>query len=347
MIFYAENQNRIETEDEPLAKGGGEGAVYRIRHNTAFPNHCAKIFHADRLKDGMRQQKLAYMIANKPAVTHQNHFKICWPEALLFSNGIFAGYIMPLAFAGSEKLYDIVQLQVSHTLSKEWHTKFNRTDNTGIINRLKICTNIAVAVSSVHQAGYYTLVDFKPQNVLMTLDGKISLIDIDSIQIAQNGRVLFPAQVATPEYTPPEGSKLKPARDVIRSSWDRFSIAVCFYEILLGLHPFAGSGAGQYANCATLGEKIEAGLYVHGSKRSELSVIPPPHAKFKSLSAGIQQLFYFAFDAGHTAPDARPTADQWGALLFNEVKTLQTAHPKPVPKVRTVSKPLPVITEAP
>jgi len=88
-------------------------------------------------------------------------------------------------------------------LSKEWN-KFSFQTPGSIEARLKLCFNISAALSQIHSFGSYVLVDMKPDNVIVKPDGLISIIDIDSTEILKNNTLLFPAQVATPEYTPPE-----------------------------------------------------------------------------------------------------------------------------------------------
>lgn len=159
----------------------------------------------------------------------------------------------------------------------------------------------------------------KPQNILVTQDGKISIIDLDSIQISYNNKVAFPAKVATPEYAPPESAKLDPAKDVISINWDRFSLAIMFYELLLGLHPYAASSSGQYNTLNTISEKIQSGLFPFGSKAKYISILPPLHNNFKIIPASIQNMFIKTFEDGHSNPYARPSAENWGQLFYQEI----------------------------
>lgn len=59
--------------------------------------------------------------------------------------------------------------------------------------------NWALATEIIHNSGKYIIVDLKPENVLATADGKISVVDTDSFQII-DGSKKFPGPVATPEY---------------------------------------------------------------------------------------------------------------------------------------------------
>ncbi|HKZ41119.1 MAG TPA: hypothetical protein VJ044_09160, partial [Candidatus Hodarchaeales archaeon] len=193
---------------------------------------------------------------------------------------------------------------------------------------------------------------------------------VDSIQIAENGRALHYSEVATLEYAPPEASRLHPANTFILESWDRFSLAVCFYEILFGLHPYAATSDGQYSNATTIEQKIQKGLFVHGSKNNYLSVIPPIHNNFRNLPVSIRDLFVRAFEDGHTNPNSRPSAEEWGMTIHQELQQnfrikpnsvvlpstristpppvspydyTRLTHPKPPPSPSPTNRPIPAV----
>ena len=357
---YTSSNTPIDLVDTPLASAGGEGTVYRVKPTLRFPDHCAKIFHKEKITD-YRKLKIAFMVENKPPILSEAHFMICWPTELVYRNNNFVGFIMPMAFGGSEKLYELTTTKISNKLPQSWHSKFSRTNQQGILNRLKICVNIAGAVNLIHRSGKYSIIDFKPQNILINVEGNISIIDVDSFQISNEGNILFHSEVATPEYTPPEAVRLNPSQCFIPESWDRFSLAICFYEILFGIHPYTASCDGQYSNATTIGEKIQKGLFVHGSKKTWISVLPPIHNNFNALPNDIKQLFIKAFEDGHTNHSVRPTAEKWGLEFFNAVHsknitpnkisppnkvTFQPVAPNPpitekIPKVQSTPRPQP------
>jgi hypothetical protein len=314
LTVYTAAKLPIKLEDKPLATPGGEGAVYRVKSTGVLANSCVKIYHQHR-QTSVRKNKIEFMIKNKPSVVYNSNFIICWPTEMVFDiNKNFVGFMMPLAFSGSEELYKLTRLQIPKNLSK-----FDRVTLSGIENRLKVCVNIAIAIHSIHESCNYAIVDYKPQNILITNEGKISITDVDSFQIVQNGNVLFYAEVATPEYAPPESSQINPSKTLIPESWDRFSLAVSFYEILLGIHPFAATCDGQYYSATTIGEKIQKGLFVHGSKKVYLSVIPPIHNNFQYLPKSLGLLFIQAFEDGHANKLARPTSEKWGQVIHKEL----------------------------
>jgi len=308
-------------EDKPLAAGGGEGVVHRVQISGTYSGSCVKIYHPQKRTD-TRRKKVEFMIRNKPQSIISKNFIICWPTEMIFdSNHDFIGFLMPLAFFGSENLYELTRPHTHKRLQSNW-SKFDRTTVTGIEKRLKVCVNIAIAIHSIHQSGRFAIVDYKPQNILITTDGKISITDVDSFQISNNGAVLFYAEVATPEYAPSESIKINPSKALVPESWDRFSLAVSFYEIIFGIHPFVATCDGQYQEVTTLDKKIQKGLFVHGSKKSYLTVIPSLHNNFQNLPLSLQKLFIKAFEDGHTNSEARPTAEEWGMAIHGELSKM-------------------------
>lgn len=329
ITYFTISKTKLILEDNPIATPGNEGSVHKILGNTTYSNCCAKIYHINR-RTPAKKKKVEFMITNKPSILQSSNYIICWPTELLFDHlGKFIGFIMPLAYSDSVKLYELATVKMNIKLRSLW-SKFERTTRGGIEKRLKICVNIAIALHAIHQNKKYALIDYKPQNILITKEGKISITDVDSFQISDNGIVLHHAEVATPEYIPPEALRLNPGHQFIPDSWDRFSIAVSFYELLLGIHPYAATCNGQYHNATTIGEKIQKGLFVHGSKKSYLSVIPPLHSNFQSLPPAIRRLFIDAFENGHTNAEIRPTAEKWGQAIVLELSRGTNVLPNPI-----------------
>ncbi len=321
-IYYTNDKTPIQIELKPLASGG-EGEVFRVVTAVAnLSNQCAKIYFPNqRTKE--REEKIKFMVQNTPIQQQNSRFLLCLPTKMLFDKrGKFVGFLMPTAFNGSIQLYELVTTQISKKISNEWHQKYDRTTKQGIENRLKLCTNISIAIHQIHQTRNLVLVDFKPQNILITNDAKVSVIDLDSIQISNGRNVIYPAKVATPEYTPKEAERLNPSVDYIPETWDRFSLAVVFYEILFGIHPYTSTAGGQYSDISTISEKISKNLFVHGSKKSYLITIPPIHKNYELLPNGLKLLFLSAFENGNQTPTKRPTAESWGQEITEELKNI-------------------------
>jgi len=211
----SKNQN-IVIADEPFS-AGGEGQVHKILMPANLQNLCVKIYFPQH-RNMEKEQKIKFMVNNPPTNIFTNTYLVCWPVDAVYSGSSFLGFMMPLAFPNSILMYELTTPKIKKSLPAIWQ-KFNRTSSTNILTRLKICVNIAIPIHQIHSLNKYVLVDMKPQNILVTPDGKIAIIDLDSLQISNNGKVIFHAKVATPEYAPPEEEKLKPSKDFIPAGY--------------------------------------------------------------------------------------------------------------------------------
>lgn len=89
--YVTEKGKRIEVDSQVAA--GGEGTVYRV---IGHPNKVAKIYHSYK-NTPEKEPKLKAMVSNPPSdPTRPNHVSIAWPTDLLYENGKFVGYMMPL-----------------------------------------------------------------------------------------------------------------------------------------------------------------------------------------------------------------------------------------------------------
>lgn len=352
------SKQAILVQDSPLTNGeGGEGSVHRIISPAWYNSDCVKLYF-DPNRTRAREQKLDFMVKHPPPNLNDVRSEgcaICWPREAVYRGGSLAGFVMPLAFSGSLSLAELCSTNMDK-MANVWRQKYDRASSSGIESRLKLCVNIAAAVNLIHQEEKYVLVDLKPQNLLVTSDGKVSVIDMDSIQISNNRRIVFPAQFATPEYVPAEGNKLNPSRDFIPESWDRFSLAVMFYQILFGLHPYAASYKGQYKDSTSISDSIKNGLFVFGAQKNYVYAKSRLHENFTRIPSSLQDLFMQAFDSGYLVPDRRPAAEKWGSTIFEEIDRpvrrwsgMDTVLPKrrvqkafmPPPRPRPVSPPPP------
>lgn len=337
----------VTIESNPFGKGG-EGAVYRITSPEKYQGNCIKIFSIAQ-KQGHRndssykknqsklldkEKKLQYLLENKPKDidTQGGFYLLCWPLALMYSGKKFFGYMMPLAYADSISLYAIKpsNFMVHKKVPQIFKNKYDGRTLDGLVNRAKLCTNIAVALSILHK-NRIVVVDLKPENIQISHDAKVSIVDIDSLQVIERNGTYHRAEVATLEYTPPE--KFSKAVDMdkpIADSWDRFCCAVLFYEILLGIHPYNATFSGKYEKYNTLPEKIQRGLFPFGIKQEFLPSLPPenPHLNFYKLPPPLQHQFIRAFVDGHATPNKRPTIEEFGKALFECINFTEQASIK-------------------
>lgn len=307
------NDTIIEVGDTPFASGG-EADVFEILSPTNYSKQVLKIYKPDK-RTKQKEEKLDFLINNKPNLIPLNdHHSVIWPIHLAYNSSKFVGYTMPKA--SGIKLELLCHPKLPKTLTKEWD-KFSFHTPGASEARLKLCFNISAALSQIHSFGSYVLVDMKPDNVMVKSDGLISIIDIDSTEIIKNNTLLFPAQVATPEYTPPEYYKtiLDIEKNVINETWDRFSIAIIFYRILFGIHPFTASLKSPFENLTNVSDIIQKGFLPIGKTKDRFRTIPPPHSNFYKLDKSIQHLFLTSLEESLVNPNLRPTADDWCRML--------------------------------
>jgi DNA-binding helix-hairpin-helix protein with protein kinase domain len=329
---------RLTLEDKPFGRGG-EGAVHQIVHPAGYEDLCVKLYRTAKMAQE-REQKVDYMIAHAPgnASLSGKHYLLCWPKEAVFQNNCFAGFLMPQASDDSEKLYELCTLHMRQLEGKGvWHQRYNRTTTEGLTARLKLCVNIAIAVNIIHKSGEYVLVDLKPDNFRVSAEGRVFVIDLDSIQITpgQNAAQRFHSRVCTPDHAPPESELLDPKTSVIKPSWDCFSLAVVFYELLFGVHPYAASFTNSSSAIHTTEAAISKGLFVHGRNKHEVLRMPLAHETFTRLPQPIKQLFLDAFDNGYTDPEVRPRAEQWGQVLYEAINKGITVTPVPMPQLQS------------
>ncbi len=306
----------IELAATPFA-GGGEGDLYKIKSPTAYQNYVAKLYHPHKISQE-REEKTEYLIEHPPLGLSENGSIVWIKDALYTKDYKFVGFIMP--FAKGKKLELLCLGKLPKKIGKNW-ARFDLKHPDALKYRLRICFNLAAAIYQMHATDHYVLVDLKPENIIIQPNGLLAIVDTDSVQVIENEVAIFPAPVATPEYTPPEFYRShRQENGTIGEPWDRFGLAVIFYKLLCGIHPFAGSAKPPYDNLVSLHEKIEHGLFVHRTlNRSVFSVIPPPHKQFEKLDPNLQELFIQCFEEGHQNPEARPAADEWCSALLEAI----------------------------
>ncbi len=337
----------IEIAPEPLGEGA-EGNVYEVKAPAAWQGYVVKIYK-DAEAAPLKLEKIKYLIQHRPQL--KDPYAVIFPEELVYNHGQFIGFLMKKA-PGAYDLTSLCTLSDSTRLPKEWHYKYSRKSPMGIKNRMKVCYNVAAAFNQIHRTRRFTFVDIKPENIKISFDGRISIVDIDSISIADGYDLLFPAEKLTHEYSPAEYLDTNLQEDLVDETWDRFSISILFYKILFGLHPYAGTCKGSYENHVSNEQKIVEGLFPHGEKAEFFSTIPEPHKKFKEAPRKVRKLFLRCFEDGHHLPSKRPSAADWCKALSKArprprlVPTLSTKFkfkkspkvaPKPKPKVERIS----------
>ena len=107
-------------------------------------------------------------------------------------------------------------------------------------NVAQILIDAATGLSDVHESGYMHL-DFKPENILITRNGAVRLIDFDMAQPIPQKPVKFSKNPGTPGYMAPEQLK----RDPMDARADIFAFGVSAYELVTNQKPFPGDSPGE------------------------------------------------------------------------------------------------------
>ncbi len=345
MNVYSSKHEKIALADDAFSSGG-EGEVRKVISAPArFRNSCVKLYYQKK-RTVEQENKIKYMVHNPPQKVAGNGFLIGWPlDSVADSEGHFLGFIMPLAFTDSKQLIILTAPKLSKKLGDEWFSRYDRARGKyALISRLKLINNIAVPIHILHSTHKYVLKDFKPENVLITHEGKVTIVDMDSVQISEGEKLLFPGTAATPNYIPPEfyNKGVGKASDVpLNESWDNFALGVVFYQVLFGLHPYVVTPWVQKdPNCSEIFQNIEQNLFPYGPNGQKIKSYPPLHKKFGILPAQLKQLFLNAFSSMESL---RPGADEWGQTIHEIVLAAGPAMiPQAPPRTQPQPTPAPV-----
>jgi serine/threonine-protein kinase len=112
---------------------------------------------------------------------------------------------------------------------------FARHDPVLAENVAQILIDMASGLEHIHESGFMHL-DFKPENVLVTRNGGVRLIDFDLAQPIPETPVKLSKNPGTPGYMSPEQLKREP----IDPRADIFAFGVSAYELLTNHKPFPG-----------------------------------------------------------------------------------------------------------
>lgn len=117
-------------------------------------------------------------------------------------------------------------------------TLHTRRDPVLVENVAQIIIDMAVALETVHENGFMHL-DFKPENVLVTHNATVRLVDFDLAQEIPEAPIKQSQNPGTPAYMAPEQLSGQP----IDQRVDVFSFGVAAYELLTEQKPFPGDTA--------------------------------------------------------------------------------------------------------
>lgn len=110
-----------------------------------------------------------------------------------------------------------------------------RSDPVLVDNIGNVLIDMAIALEHVHESGFMHL-DFKPENVLLTRNASLRLVDFDLAQPRPDKPRKMSDNPGTPAYMAPEQIRRQPIDHRI----DIFAYGVSAYELLTSRKPFPG-----------------------------------------------------------------------------------------------------------
>lgn len=287
-------------ECRPLVRGG-EATVHELPDRPAL---VAKLYH--RPTDA-HAAKLAAMLATPPAdpMAGSGHVSIAWPVDRLVDPDDPArvlGFAMPRV-EGARPVFEFFNPRSRLRLCPGFHYGY----------LLRTARNLAAAVRAVHERDY-VVGDLNETNTLVDNQALVTLVDTDSFQVPDHGRV-YRCPVGKPEYTPPELQQVRFADFDRGPEHDAFALAVLVFQLLLqGTHPFAGRFTGE-GEPGDLARRIALGQWPHARSRHVPYEPPPLAPPFTTLPPPVQDLMRRCFEGGHARSALRPTAAQWQEAL--------------------------------
>jgi len=117
---------------------------------------------------------------------------------------------------------------------------YARQDPVLVENIAQILIDMATGLNHVHESGFMHL-DFKPENVLVSRNAAVRVIDFDTAIEMPEKPVRLAQNPGTPSYMAPEQLKREP----LDSRADIFAFGVAAYELLTNKKPFSGDSPGE------------------------------------------------------------------------------------------------------
>lgn len=133
------------------------------------------------------------------------------------------------------RLEGVPYLLMDYVEAENLKELFARADPLLAENVAQILIDAATGLNHVHESGFMHL-DFKPENILVTRNGNVRLIDFDMAQPLPEKPKRFSKNPGTPGYMAPEQLRRQP----IDGRVDIFAFGVSAYELMTNHKPFPG-----------------------------------------------------------------------------------------------------------
>ena len=337
--FYIKNQNGLQSSfnTAALITKNSNSEIYSIKSlsNTEINSlYFKKISSKD--ENQTIESKIEFMVNHQPQTKLNDGSRICWPLYGVYDvNESFIGYLMHPPLKDSLPLKKV--LINEYPTNIEWHT-FEEQSQANCDRRLNTAITISQVLRSIGEIRRYTFNYLTPRNFMITSDGKVSLIDCDSIidrSHKLNQSIDFKHTI-TSGYSPPEQLGKNTHSHTKKEHQELFALAVIIYELMFRVHPYSATFKSPYSNLGSLDERVENSLFVHGRGSEYVNYMPPEHEEFADINHKLKSLFHLAFDISYK--DRRPTAHLWEdtlTLLVNErshglkpIVKAEASHPK-------------------
>lgn len=141
-----------------------------------------------------------------------------WPVEVVYERNQFAGY-WTSSVNGVSRL-------------TEWLSSFPA--DSAFRHRLRFCQNLAQAVGAAH-ALRCILGNLTISSLLVQPNREVQVLNLDTVQVTNaDGTLLFPPQLEFNDHVPPEATAWQDNPFVLTPTWDYYSLAALFREILVG-----------------------------------------------------------------------------------------------------------------
>lgn len=273
---------------------GAEGTVYDIVDEQA----AAKVF--DSPAD--REQKIIEMVENPPKSGGKHDF-FTWPEATLYRNNTFVGYVMPKL--NPEKYTNIRE------------TEEKLSENAGITKeKLRVAANLAAAVHLIHSQGH-AVGDFNFNNIWVNEQQKVTFLDCDSFSITGGSGEVYHGNTKGQEVQAPEG-RPKSAIEHTQQA-DNFCLAFRIFGLMVGNYPYQARG--RVSEVGRVADIVDEHPFTFWYSKEGI-LQPTNEDVYRDLPHSFRLLFESAFMAGKYHIFKRPSAKVWWATLVEELDTI-------------------------
>lgn len=162
-------------------------------------------------------------------IARKRFFHGCEVLSKIHHNEYVVGYVE------HGKIDNLPYLLMEYVESSDLKQLMLRSDDVLVDNVANVLIDMALAIEHVHDSGFMHL-DFKPENILVTRNGHVRLVDFDLAQEKPDKPKKFSRNPGTPAYMPPEQLQ----HQAIDHRADIYAYGVTAYELLTSRKPFPG-----------------------------------------------------------------------------------------------------------